>query len=181
MRFVHIALITLILAFAAAAQQGLSNGSAAPQFTLAGYDGQTYDLSQLRGKVVLVTFWSTRCNICHSELPNMNKLAARYKGQDVVFLGLTMENESKVAAYLKNNTFSFTIVPNSFGALLQFADRDRSGNLAIGFPAYFLIDQNGVVRAKSSGWDKTSEIDSQIGRLLSSGPREMVAAASSQK
>jgi peroxiredoxin len=177
MRYIHIFLILLALAVSASAQQSLSNGSNAPQFSLAGYDGQTYDINQLRGKVVLVTFWSTRCNICHSELPNMNKLAARYQGQDVVFLALTMENESKVAAYLKNNTFSFTIVPNSFGALLQFADRDKSGNIAMGFPAYFLIDQNGIVRAKSSGWDKTAEIDSQIGRLLT-GPREMVAASS---
>jgi peroxiredoxin len=176
MRYIHAFLILLALAVSAFAQQSLSNGSNVPQFSLAGYDGQTYDINQLRGKVVLVTFWSTRCNICHSELPNMNKLAARYQGQDVVFLALTMENEAKVAAYLKNNTFSFTIVPNSFGALLQFADRDKSGNIAMGFPAYFLIDQNGVIRARSSGWDKTAELDSQIGRLLT-GPREMVAAS----
>ena len=176
MRYIQIFLILLALAVSASAQQSLSNGSNAPQFSLAGYDGQTYDINQLRGKVVLVTFWSTRCNICHSELPNMNKLAARYQGQDVVFLALTMENEAKVAAYLKNNTFSFTIVPNSFGALLQFADRDKSGNIAMGFPAYFLIDQNGIIRARSSGWDKTAELDSQIGRLLT-GPREMVAAS----
>src|SRR4029078_2918682 len=122
-RFVHILFVTLALTVAAFAQQGLSNGSHAPQFSLAALDGPTYDLNQLRGKVVLVTFWSTRCNICHSELPNMNKLATRYKGQDVIFLALTMENESKVAAYLRNNPFAFTIVPNSFGALLQFADR----------------------------------------------------------
>jgi peroxiredoxin len=177
MRSVHIFLILAALAVGTYAQQGLSTGSNAPQFSLAGLDGQTYDLNQLRGKVVLVTFWSTRCNICHSELPNMNRLAARYKGQPVVFLGLTMDNESKVSAYLKSNSFDFTIVPNSFGAVLQFADRDRSGNIAMGFPAYFLIDQNGVVRLKSSGWDKTQDLDSQISRLLA-GPREMVAAAS---
>jgi hypothetical protein len=46
----------------------------------------------------------------------------------------------------------------------------------MGFPAFYLIDQNGVVRMKSSGWDKTPEIDAQIQRLLA-GPREMVAAA----
>src|SRR4029078_5932103 len=109
MRLVHIALITLLLAFAAAAQQGLSNGSNAPQFSLAGYDGQTYDLNQLRGKVVLITFWSTRCKSCHSDLPKMNRLAAPYKGQQVVFLGLTMDNDAKVAACLKSNQFSFTI------------------------------------------------------------------------
>jgi len=154
MRTVHTLLLLLVLTAGVAAQQMLSNGSNAPQFSLAGYDGQTYDLNQLRGKVVLVTFWSTRCNICHSELPNMNRLAERYKGQPVVFLGLTMDNEAKVAAYLKSNQFAFTIVPNSFGAVLQYADRDRSGNIAMGFPAYYLIDQNGIVRMKSSGWDK---------------------------
>lgn len=180
MRFVHILLITIALAVGAAAQQGLSNGSNAPQFSLAGIDGQTYDLNQLRGKVVLVTFWSTRCNICHSELPNMNKLAARYKGRPVVFLALTMDNEAKVSTYLKSNEFDFTIVPNSFGAVLQYADRDKSGNIAMGFPSFYLIDQNGIVRGKSSGWDKTPDIDAQIGRLLS-GPREMVAAAAGQK
>lgn len=178
MRFVHILLVLMALAVGAFAQQGLSNGSNAPQFSLAGFDGQTYDLNQLRGKVVLITFWSTRCNICHSELPNMNKLAARYKGQPVVFLGLTMDNDAKVAAYLKSNEFDFTIVPNSFGAVLQYADRDRTGNIAMGFPAFYLIDQNGIVRFKSSGWDKTPDVDSQINRLLA-GPREMVAAASS--
>lgn len=175
MRFVHILFVSLALAVAAFAQQGLSNGSNAPQFSLAGIDGQTYDLNQLRGKVVLVTFWSTRCNICHSELPNMNRLATRYKGQPVVFLALTMDNESKVSTYLKSNEFDFTIVPNSFGAVLQYADRDRTGNIAMGFPAYYLIDQNGIVRFKSSGWDKTPDVDSQIGRLLA-GPRELVAA-----
>jgi peroxiredoxin len=176
MRSISILVILLAIAISAAAQQGLSTCSNAPQFSLAGMDGQTYDLNQLRGKVVLITFWSTRCNICHSELPNMNRLATRYKGQQVVFLGLTMENDAKVASYLKANEFDFTIVPNSFGAVLNYADRDRSGNIAMGFPAFYLIDQNGVVRMKSSGWDKTPEIDAQIQRLLA-GPREMVAAA----
>ena len=178
MRLPSILLLTLSLAVSTFAQQALYNGSMAPNFSLAGIDGQTYDLNQLRGKVVLITFWSTRCNICHSELPNMNRLVSRFKGQDVVFLGLTMDNESKVGTYLKSNSFSFTILPNSFGTVLQYADRDREGNINMGFPAYFLIDQNGIVRMKTNGWDKTPDLDSQISRLLS-GPRQMVAAASS--
>ena len=177
MRLFAILFISLALAASAMAQQGVFNGSMAPSFSLAGLDGQTYDLNQLRGKVVLVTFWSTRCNICHSEMPLMNRMAAHYKGQNVVFLGLTMDNDQKVSSYLKSNPFDFTIVPNSFGAVLQYADRDKEGNINMGFPAYYLIDQNGIVRLKTSGWDKTPTLDSQITKLLS-GPREMVAAAS---
>ena len=176
MRYISIILISLVLAVSAAAQQGVFNGAMAPAFSLAGMDGQTYDLNQLRGKVVLITFWSTRCNICHSEMPLMNRMAARYKGQNVIFLGLTMDNDQKVASYLKSNEFDFTILPNSFGAVLQYADRDKDGNVNMGFPAYFLIDQNGIVRLKSSGWDKTQVLDAQITRLLS-GPQDMAAAA----
>jgi peroxiredoxin len=178
MRLLSILFISLVLVASAVAQQGVFNGSMAPSFSLAGLDGQTYDLNQLRGKVVLVTFWSTRCNICHSEMPLLNRMAAHYKGQNVIFLGLTMDNDQKVSAYLKSNPFDFTIVPNSFGAVLQYADRDKEGNINMGFPAYYLVDQNGIVRLKASGWDKTPTVDSQITKLLS-GPREMVAAASS--
>ncbi|HYJ92450.1 MAG TPA: TlpA disulfide reductase family protein, partial [Pyrinomonadaceae bacterium] len=116
MRLISTLLFSLVFAVAALAQ-GVSTGNMAPTFSLAGIDGQTYDLTQLRGKVVLVTFWSTRCNICHSEMPKMNSLAAHYKNQNVIFLGLTMDNDQKVAAYLKGNQFNFTIVPNSFGAV----------------------------------------------------------------
>jgi len=156
-------------------------GAQAPQFSITGLDGQTYDLNQLRGKVVLVTFWSTRCQICHSEIPKLNKMASKYKGQDVVFLGFTTDNPTKVDAYLKNTPFAFTIIPNSFGVVMQYADRDGAGNLNIGFPAYFLLDQNGQVQAKTNGWDKTPDLDSKIARLLSSAkPRTNVAVASAE-
>lgn len=182
MRLISIIFLSLVLAASAFAQQMLQAGSSAPAFSLAGMDGQTYDLNQLRGKVVVVTFWSTRCSICHSEIPKLNQLAARYKGQDVVFLGMTMDNQTKVEAYLKSNRFDFTIVPNSFGAVLQYADRDKAGNINMGFPAYFLVDQTGGIRLKTSGWDKTTGLDSQISKLLtSSPPREMAAASSGQK
>lgn len=177
-----IILISLILAIATVShgQQALVPGDSAPAFSVTGLDGQTYDLVQFRGKVVLVTFWSSKCNICHSEIPKLNRLAERFKGQDVVFLGLTMENETKVSMYLKNNPFEFTILPNSFGVLLQYADRDRSGNINMGFPAYFLVDQSGNIQAKTSGWDKTPNLDSQITRLLAT-PTDTVAATAAEK
>jgi peroxiredoxin len=178
MRFLTAVLLSLFLSIAALAQQSVNPGSTAPKFSMTGLDGQTYDLGQLRGKVVLVTFWSTRCAICHSEIPKLNRLASRYQGQDVVFLGFTSDNPTKVDTYLKNTPFRFTLIPNSFGVILQYADRDREGNINIGFPAYFLLDQNGQVQAKMSGWDKTENLDSQISRLLSSPkPRNTVAMA----
>lgn len=168
MRFINFILILTISAAAAFAQQNLQPGNAAPDFNAESLDGKVYNLAQLQGKVVVMTFWSTRCQICHSELPKLNDVAKRYNDKDVVFLALTMENQAKVEPYLKKNPFNFNILPNSFGVILKYADLDRSGNINIGFPAYFLIDRRGTIALKSSGWDKTAKLESQITQLLSS-------------
>ncbi|MBV9242547.1 MAG: redoxin domain-containing protein, partial [Acidobacteria bacterium] len=59
------------LSLGTSAQTELRVGSEAPQFSQEGIDGNQYDLSQMRGQVVVVTFWSTRCLICQSELPKV--------------------------------------------------------------------------------------------------------------
>ena len=125
-------------------------------------------MNKLEGKVVVITFWSTRCAICHSELPKLNEVAKRYKDRDVVFLALTMENQSKVEPYLRKNPFNFNILPNTFGVFLKYADMDGSGNINMGFPSYFLINRGGSIALKSNGWDKTARIETQISELLSS-------------
>ena len=164
-----IALFVLVfcLAAAAQAQQMLRPGQPAPDFNTQSLDGQAYSLSQLQGKVVVITFWSTRCQICHSEIPKLNQIAARYRGRDVVFLGVTMDNQVKIEPYLQKTPFNFNILPNSFDILLKYADRDASGNINIGFPAYYVIDRTGKLQMRASGWDKSSNLDSEIAQLLS--------------
>lgn len=168
MKLVSIIFLSLFLAFSTFAQQKLAVGSKAPDFSAASIGGTPLSLNSLQGKVVLVTFWSTRCQICNEELPALNRLAARYTNTNVVFLGVTMENAERVNPYLKKNRFDFTIVPDGFGMVLQYADKDRQGNIDMGFPAYYLVDQNGTLAMRGSGWDKTAQIDSQITRLLNS-------------
>lgn len=129
-------------------------------------DGQTFDLAALKGKVVLVTFWSTRCPICESEAPKLNTLAASYKNRDVVFLGLTTDNDKKVAAHIKKKPFNFNLLPNSFGTLLKYADKDGDGNVTMGYPAYYLINQKGEIELKTNGYDKKEKLVSEINRLL---------------
>ncbi len=138
----------------------------AEDFTATSLDGQTFDLAGLRGKVVLITFWSTRCPICEAEAPKLNELAARYKDRDIVFLGLTTDNDKKVASYIKKKPFNFNLLPNSFGILLKYADKDGDGNVTMGYPAYYLINQKGEIELKTGGYDKKEKLTSEINRLL---------------
>lgn len=160
--------LILVVTPAAFSQQALRPGEAAPTFSGQSLDGKIYDLTQLHGKVVVVTFWSTRCQICHSEIPNLNRVADRYRDKDVVFLAVTMDNEAKISPYIRRNPFNFTILPNSFGVMLKYADKDRAGNINMGFPAHFLISRKGTIALRTDGWDKAANLDSQISRLLSS-------------
>jgi len=138
----------------------------AETFNVTSLEETTFDLAQLKGKIVLVTFWSTKCPICHNEIPKLNQLAQTYKGKDVVLLGLTMENPNKVKPYLKKNAFDFNIIPNSFGMVLKYADKDGDGNVTMGFPAHYLINQKGELELKTSGNNKTNLLGAEINKLL---------------
>lgn len=165
-RIISVIALTVFFAIGAFAQQSIKIGSAAPAFSGTMLDGSPVELKDMRGRVVVMTFWSTRCAICHHEIPKLNAMTLRFDPSKVVFLALSMENEEKISGYIKNNPFKFQIVPNSFGTVLQYADRDRSGNLDMGFPSFFVIDQSGVVQYRSSGYDKSGPLDSAIARLI---------------
>ena len=168
MRILKLILFTALLVSSGLAQQSLKPGAAAPEFTGESLDGKTYNLSQLQGKVVVLTFWSTRCQICHGEIPRLNRVADRYHGQDVVLLALTMENNAKIEQYLRKNPFAFSVIPNSFGVVMKYADVDKSGNIDMGFPAHYVIDQRGAIVHRSDGWDKAANLEAQISKLLAS-------------
>ena len=166
MRIFAIIFLTVAFALSELSQTRLSVGAAAPLFTSTALDGTSYNLNELRGSVVVLTFWSTKCVICRSELPKLNRLVKGFEGKNVVFLALTMENEGWVAAYVKNNPLEAHVLPNSLGTVLQYADRDRSGNLDMGFPSFFVINSSGKIEYRSSGYDKTESLNATISRLV---------------
>lgn len=166
MRVVSTIILSLLLFSAVAGQQSLQVGQSAPEFVAQTLDGQTVNLKDLQGKVVVLTFWSTRCAICHAEIPKLNQIVERYKGQEVAFLALTMENEAKVNPYLRKTPFNYTILTNGFGVVLKYANMTKDGAINMGFPSYFLINKQGSISLKTEGWDKASNLDNQISRLL---------------
>jgi peroxiredoxin len=147
--------------------QSLRVGSQAPLFSASTLDGREYDLAKLRGSVVVLTFWSTRCTICRVELPRLNQLAGRYDKSKVYFLALTPEDDTIVGSYLHANTVDSVVLPNTFGVMLKYADRDADGNINIGYPAFFVVDGSGAVQYRTSGYNKTGSVSSAVDRLLS--------------
>ncbi|MDZ4752911.1 MAG: TlpA disulfide reductase family protein [Phycisphaerae bacterium] len=66
----------------------------APDFALKDTDGKTVELSDLRGKVVVIEFWATWCAPCMSAIPTIASVV-KDAGSDVVFLAINVDdNES---------------------------------------------------------------------------------------
>jgi len=157
----------LLLTFSAFTFGQQSEGQVAQNFIETTISGENLELDNMRGKVVVLTFWSTRCEICVAEIPKLNKLVEKYGPNDVVFIGLAWQDKTKLEEFFRKKPFKFKIVPQSLGVLLKYADRDTQGRLNMGFPSHFIVSQEGLVVFKGSGFDKTERIDTTISRLLS--------------
>ncbi|GAB3203103.1 peroxiredoxin [Pontibacter aydingkolensis] len=114
-------------------------GSPAPDFQLKDTNGASVSLSDFKGKIVYLSFWSTTCGLCMVEMPNLQQLTSQLKDKEVVFVNVGLdEDEEKwkktvtgrklqgVQAYLKG----------------MDADLVKRYNLK-DIPAYFLIDEEG--------------------------------------
>lgn len=159
-------LVIFIFVFSFSAAAGAQSARKAEAFTATTIEGKAVDMAGLRGKVVLLTFWSTRCSICQSEIPKLNRLAGEYVGKEVVFLAASAEGEDILKSYLKDHPFRFRILPNSFGLMLKYERPDRDGRANIAYPAYYLIDRNGRIQYQDYGWDKAEPLADAIDKAL---------------
>ena len=137
----------------------------APDFTLKDIDGNTVQLSKLRGKVVVLDFWATWCGPCKRSLPAMKMAVDKYKNNpDVVFLFIhtwergTAEQANKDAkAYLDDNGFS------EFHLVMDTRNPETKKNEAVaafgvnGIPAKFVIDKQGHIRFQLTGFGGSNE------------------------
>jgi thiol-disulfide isomerase/thioredoxin len=82
-----------------------------PSVTLADKEGKTWQLADLRGKVVFVNFWATWCPPCLAEMPGINQLYSRFKGNpNVVFVMVDVDQQlTKSSAFLKKHDWNLPL------------------------------------------------------------------------
>ena len=120
-------------------------GKAAPSFALREVGtGKTVDITQFRGKPMVINFWATWCGPCWEEHPVL-VANARMLQSDVQFLGVVFQDkEDKILSFLNQRGSGYPTVV------------DEAGKTAIaygvgGVPETFFLDANGVIVAKHNG------------------------------
>lgn len=139
-----------------------TTGLPAPLFELKDIHGKTWNLADLKGKVVLLNFWATWCDSCRTENPSIQKLVASEKRDDrFIFLSVLFKDEpSRAMEYLKENNFDFNVLVDDSGLSSKYKVR--------GVPETFIIDKEGVIRQKVIGpieWD-SADVRESISKLI---------------
>jgi thiol-disulfide isomerase/thioredoxin len=148
--------------FAVAAVQ-----NAAPDFAGISnwFNSAPLNMAKLRGKVVLVDFWTYGCVNCVNTLPYVTELYAKYKDRGLVVVGVHTpefafeKSASNVQAALKRHGISYPVAQDN-----ESQTWNAYGNQY--WPAQYIIDQSGKIVFQHAGEGQYEQIDRTIARLL---------------
>lgn len=127
--------------------------------------GQPFQLDALRGKVVLVLFWSTDCAVCRDKMPELRANVRGWGGKP--FALVTVSSDRRVQDTLDYDRIVSSMVPSNerFASLWMGAPgyRDTFGRHTH-WPTTYLLDKTGQVLARYIGrippeaWDKIADL-----------------------
>ncbi|OAF09446.1 thioredoxin [Bradyrhizobium centrolobii] len=139
----------------------------APDFTGINnwFNSKPLTIADLRGKVVLVDFWTYGCVNCVNTLPHVTELYAKYKDKGLVVVGVhTPEfpferSAANVQAALKRHGITYPVAQDNDSRTWN-AYRNQY------WPAQYVIDQSGKIVFRHAGEGSYDEIDRTVARLL---------------
>jgi peroxiredoxin len=110
-----------------------------PQFHAQTLDGRRITAEDLKGRIAVIHFWSTRCKGCQSSIEPLKQAHADFAGDDVVFLGVSgdlTEETCRDSVLKKGMTWTHTL--------------EKKSNLVQAFgvgmyPAAFILDESGTI------------------------------------
>jgi thiol-disulfide isomerase/thioredoxin len=143
MRLLFLTLALYAMSFALDVSKG-----EAPKFRAKTLDGETLDNESLKGKVVLIQFWTTWCGYCRADEPAVEKLSADY-GDNLVVLAVDVnESRGKVKKYLEKSRRKSKIVLTEDTNLAAAFEAKT-------FPMYVVLDRKGKISDKHEGTGTT--------------------------
>lgn len=138
----------------------VSVGDKAPDFTVEMLDGSDVTLSELRGRVVLLTFWSPECPVCRAEMAVVQeRIIDRFESCEFTYLPVSRGmDRTTIERFCRQNGYTFPVG----------LDPDRSiyNMYATRYvPRSFLIDRDGTVVLSAAEYD-TGYLDTIAARAF---------------
>jgi thiol-disulfide isomerase/thioredoxin len=120
--------------------------SKAPDFTLVSTDGKEINLSDYKGKIVILDFWATWCGPCRRGIPDLVSIQNSYKNK-VIVIGISLDDDrtkNDILPFMKEYGVNYPVVYGTSEVVTSY------GSIRA-IPTSFIIDQKGNIVDKYIG------------------------------
>lgn len=134
-----------------------------PALSLNDTQGKHHNLSDYRGKVVVLNFWATWCVGCKQEMPIFVDVYKKYRDRGVIVLAASVDDESTkkyVPQFMRSYKMDFPVL------LDASADIMHDVGLGDALPSTVFLDAEGNVVGKISGTAKRKDVLGYVEKLL---------------
>jgi len=132
-----------------------NSGVKAYDFTFTDVNGKKHNLSDYRGKVVVVQFFGTYCPPCKAEMPALEEIYKKHGGK-VVVIGLSVDYiglpSEKLKSFVKEMGITYPVGSSTEKAWEEYAGRITGLD---SIPQTFIIDKEGRIRYYEVGFTPT--------------------------
>jgi|GEM_PF-2285542 len=130
-------------------------GKTLPGFSVKTADGNTIDSNTIKGKILVLDFFSIYCHSCYGNIQGLNRLSAEYKEKGVLFLTLFPERlEWLERDFFPKNKLDLPIAADANKTIMSLGGS--------GYPKTYIIDQQGKIMELWPGGPMDPKAGSEI-------------------
>lgn len=133
-----------------------------PDFSLpSALDGETMKSEELKGKVLLITFFATWCPPCRKEIPTLVKLQKNFGPEGFSVIGMSVDEKGpKVVIKMIEKT------KINYPVLMAKGKTARAFGGVVGIPTSFLVDREGNIVKRYTGYITEEELEGDLKSYL---------------
>ncbi|MFU8859704.1 MAG: TlpA family protein disulfide reductase [Cyclonatronaceae bacterium] len=134
-----------------------------PDYSFTTMEGESLNISDYEGQVVLLNFWATWCAPCIREIPELVSLKEKYEEEGFEIIGISLDEEgfTVVKSFFEQYNFkiNYPIVHD------DFTYAEMTGGI-FAYPTTYIIDRNGAVVSRRIGEVTLEELEPEIIKIL---------------